>query len=429
MNVKVRVIDILNSVDEGKYSNIVLNAYFNSNSVEEKEKGFMTELFYGVIRNKIFIEYIIGKFTKKVKKKWMYNLLKISIYQGFYMNSDIKGVVWEAAEVTKNKYGIEMSKFINAVLRNIFRNIDNIREELENEERYDILYSYPEWIYKKLKKEYPENFLEVMESYKKVAKMSFRVNRLKYSEVEFEEYLEKNGINILKKVDSVYYVDSGKIINTDIFRSGKVIVQDGSSYYAAKLLGAKQGEKILDCCSAPGSKAMVMAENMNNIGEITAIDIYKHKIKLIKQNKKKCGAEIVLPRLHDATKIKGEFDKILVDAPCSSIGVIRKKPETLYNKEYKNIKELAKLQEEILENVSKSLKVGGELIYSTCTIFNEENGDNIKKFLENNKEFKVEKIELDDNINYSYDEIGGIKIGYKEEFLDGFYIIKLVRGE
>ena len=167
---------------------------------------------------------------------------------------------------------------------------------------------------------------------------------------------------------------------------------------------------------------------MNNKGEILSLDIHSHKLKLITENMKKLGVDIVLPVKMDARKLKEQgkhFDKILVDAPCSGYGVLRKKPEALYNKNIENVKELAQLQYEILESASKVLKVGGEIVYSTCTIFKEENTENIEKFLKNNQNFSVLKMNIPENVSGEYDNLGGYLINYKEEILDNFYIIKL----
>lgn len=428
MNVKNRIIDLLNNYKYDKYSNIYLNNYFNANKINEKEKGFITEVFYGVIRNKIFIDYCINKYTKKVKKKWIESLFSLSIYQAFFMESDIKGVAWEGTELAKKKYGVGLSKFINGVLRNIFRNKEEIIKELKEKEEYDILYSYPKWLYQRLKGSNPEKYLEILKSYKKNGKLSIRVNKLKYSEEEFEKNLKSNEINILKKVDTVYYIDSAKILTSKIFKKGKIIVQDASSYLAARELGAKKGEKVLDACSAPGGKSLVIAENMENEGEILALDIHEHKIDLIKKNIEKSGIEIIETKIFDATKLEEldtQFDKILLDVPCSGVGVMRKKPEIIYNKTNENISKLMEIQRKILKSASKVLKAGGEMIYSTCTIIEDENKGNIINFLKNNQNFEVEKIQLEEDIKYTEDEIGGITIDYRNEYLDGFYMIKL----
>ena len=432
MSVKYVAMKLISFVDKGSYSNIVLNDAFKEFYLTAKEKAFITEIFYGVLRNKNFLDYMIEKNTKVIKKEWIRNLLRISIYQLTFMSSDAKGVVWEATEIAK-KHGIAISKFINGTLRNYLRNKDLEIKKLHDEKNYEILYSIPQYFCDILEKQYgSENLNQAIISLKKIPYLSVRVNKLKYSEEEFEEFLKEKDIQIIKKVDSVYYINSGLIINSKEFKEGKIIAQDASSYLAAKNLGAKPNELVLDICAAPGGKTAVLAEEMENKGEIIAIDIHQHKKKLIEENMKKLGIDIVKATVLDARNVNKQgrkFDKILVDVPCSGYGVIRKKPEILYTKNRENVEELASLQLEILNSAADILKDGGELIYSTCTIISQENTENVEKFLNERKEFKVKALNIPENVSGEYDKLGGFSINYKEEIMDNFYIIKLIKEE
>ena len=432
MSVKYVAMKLISFVDKGSYSNIVLNDAFKEFYLTAKEKAFITEIFYGVLRNKNFLDYMIEKNTKVIKKEWIRNLLRISIYQLTFMSSDAKGVVWEATEIAK-KHGIAISKFINGTLRNYLRNKDLEIKKLHDEKNYEILYSIPQYFCDILEKQYgSENLNQAIISLKKIPYLSVRVNKLKYSEEEFEEFLKEKDIQIIKKVDTVYYVNSGLIINSKEFKEGKIIAQDASSYLAAKNLGVKPNDLVLDVCAAPGGKTAVLAEEMKNKGEIIAIDIHQHKKKLIEENMKKLGIDIVKATLLDARNVNKQgrkFDKILVDVPCSGYGVIRKKPEILYTKNRENVEELASLQLEILNSAADILKDGGELIYSTCTIISQENTENVEKFLNERKEFKVKALNIPENVSGEYDKLGGFSINYKEKIMDNFYIIKLVKEE
>ena len=432
MSVKYVAMKLISFVDKGSYSNIVLNDAFKEFYLTAKEKAFITEIFYGVLRNKNFLDYMIEKNTKVIKKEWIRNLLRISIYQLTFMSSDAKGVVWEATEIAK-KHGIAISKFINGTLRNYLRNKDLEIKKLHDEKNYEILYSIPQYFCDILEKQYgSENLNQAIISLKKIPYLSVRVNKLKYSEEEFEEFLKERDIQIIKKVDSVYYVNSGLIINSKEFKEGKIIAQDASSYLAAKNLGVKPNDLVLDICAAPGGKTAVLAEEMKNKGEIIAIDIHQHKKKLIEENMKKLGIDIVKATVLDARNVNKQgrkFDKILVDVPCSGYGVIRKKPEILYTKNRENVEELASLQLEILNSAADILKNGGELIYSTCTIISQENTENVEKFLNERKEFKVKALNIPENVSGEYDKLGGFSINYKEEIMDNFYIIKLIKEE
>lgn len=429
MSTKKCIIGLIQQVENGAYSNIVLNETFKKNNMTSGEKSFVTEVFYGVLRNQIFIDHMLALLTKNIKKVWIKNLLRLSIYQITFMRSDNAGVVYEAAELTKQKYGLPVSKFVNAVLRQYLRIYEAEIEKLKNEKAFNILYSYPLWFCDFLKKEYGENFEATIESYKKVPYTSFRINTLKYTEAEFENLLKENNINIIKKVETVYYVDNGSLISSSEFIEGKIIIQDGS-YLAAKNLEPKENEKVLDICAAPGSKTVLLAELMKNKGEILALDIHPHKIKLIESNAKKLGIDIIKAMTLDARKVNMQgkkFNKILVDAPCSGYGVIRKKPEILVNAKPEKNSELASLQLEILLAAADILEDDGAIIYSTCTINSQENTENIKKFLALRKDFCVDKLSIAENVSGSYDDCGGFLVDYKEEIMDSFYIARLIK--
>lgn len=427
------IVGLLSQYEHGKFSNILLNDYFKEKELElpgltRGEKGFITEVFYGVIRNVIFLDYSIDKRVKTIDKLWVRNLLRLSMYQIHFMDSDDAGAVYEGVEVAKVRGGTFIGSFVNGVLRSFIREKDEDIEKLLEDEEYATLLSYPKWFVDEIKWEHKENYLEILKSYKKIPNISVKINKLNYNEEDFLALLEMKNINIIKHVEEVYYIDSGAILDTYEFKRGQITVQDASSYLAAKYLDPQPGERILDTCSAPGGKAIAMAEMMKNDGEIVALDIHKHKLKLIESRTKQMGIDIVYPELLDARQVEEEFgkesfDRVLVDAPCSGFGVIRKKPEVLYTKKMKNVQSLAKLQSEILSAAGKVVKVGGILVYSTCTILNKENIENITKFLEKNKNFEVQKVEISPGVSGSFDKLGGLNIF--DEFLDGFYMVKM----
>ena len=220
MSIKGDIISLIREVEDGKYSNIALNEYFKNTFTPKKERGFITEIFYGVIRNKIFLDYEIERRTKNIKKEWIRNILRISIYQITFMNSDEKGVIWEATELTKKKFSVPVGRFVNGVLRSYQREYKDDIAKLKENGKYNILLSYPKWFCKKIKEEYGENFIKMLESLKKVPYISFRVNKLLYSTEEFEQLLKEQEISIIKKVDSVYYINSGTLLYSKEFKEG-----------------------------------------------------------------------------------------------------------------------------------------------------------------------------------------------------------------
>ena len=197
----------------------------------------------------------------------------------------------------------------------------------------------------------------------------------------------------------------------------------------AKVLNPKEGSEVLDVCSAPGGKTTHIATLMNNTGHVVSRDIYEHKIKLIKSSVKRLGLKNVDVELFDATKLDKDsvdkFDYVLADVPCSGLGIIRRKPEIKY-KQKEEVKDLPKLQKDILQNASKYVKVGGTLVYSTCTVQDNENIEVVESFLQSNKRFELDKIE-NINIDLENEEKGYIKIYPNVHGMDGFFIAKLKR--
>ena len=210
------------------------------------------------------------------------------------------------------------------------------------------------------------------------------------------------------------------------FKQGLFTVQDESAGLTAILLEPKQGEKVLDCCSSPGGKTTYIAEIMQNKGEILALDIHDHRVKLVQENSKRLGTSIIQTEKNDATilneKYLEKFDKILLDVPCLGLGVLRKKPDIKWLKTEEEIKEITKIQKQILNTCSKYLKKGGTLVYSTCSILKEENDEIIGEFLKKNREFSIEKINVPKNHPfYTYINDKYLKV-YPNDNHDGFFI-------
>ncbi|MDR1835281.1 MAG: 16S rRNA (cytosine(967)-C(5))-methyltransferase RsmB [Fusobacteriaceae bacterium] len=429
MTTKDTIIRLLREVEEGKYSNILLNQTFREKEFLPGERAFITEVFYGVLRRRLFLSEILARKTKTAPKDWIRLLLLISLYQLLYMRSDDKGVVWEAAELAKHKFGVPVGRFVNGVLRSFLREKETLPAEIRRE-REDIYYSCPLWIYEDIKRRAPADYGEILSRLKRIPRMSYRVNRLKYSAPEFERLLEQQQIPILRQIDDVYYVEGGGLLHSAEFAQGKITAQDAASYLAAKNLDPRGDDIVLDACSAPGGKLAVLAELMENRGEITALDIYPHKMKLLRETCALLGIRNATPVNLSAVKIplQGKrFTKILCDVPCSGYGVISKKPESLYSKKKENMAQLPLLQYDILSACAEALSPGGTLLYSACTFLREENGDVIGKFFANHPDFHPESLMIPEGVSGLFDEYGGFTIDWREEFLDGFYFAKMIK--
>ena len=424
-NIKLDIVNLLDEIQNGKYSNIQLNYYFSKNNYSKKEKLFVTNIVNIVIKNLIYIDYLIERCTKNIKKRKIKQLLRISVAQLFFMDSDNSGVVFEAGEIAKIINSHQVG-FVNATLQNVLKNKEKFDQEIPMDKKDGIVYSYPQWFVNKLKLDFPDDYLKIMKSYKKRSFLSVRYDKNKFTKEEFENLLKKIDTQILFSVEEVYYLSNANIFETENFKSGEIVVQDASSYLAVKNLEVSQDDVVLDACSAPGGKSLAILQ-LFNPQILISTDIHHHKIKILENLKNKYGYKNWKIELNDATKIENldkKFDKILLDVPCSGLGVLRKKPEKIYELESNNFKSLKKIQKKIFESAFNSLKNGGEIIYSTCTFSKNENTNNVKYFLEKYKNLEIKEVAIPKNIKILKDEFGGVYISYENEYLDGFYIAK-----
>lgn len=407
------------------YSNIVLNQEIKNNKylLSNKDIGFISELVYGVTTWKLTLDEIIKKHSKiKVKKisPWILNILRMGIYQIIFLSKVPKSAAVNESVNLAKKYGNKGSiGFTNAILRKIevkdFEELFNIKDDTE---RISKTTSMPKWIVEKLLEQRRiEEVEQICKNSNERPKLTIRVNKLKTNKEELKQILTQNEIEYAETEmeDFLILKNLKNIEEMDAFKQGYFTIQDLSAGLAAATLAPKPNEKILDCCSAPGGKTTYLAEIMQNNGEIEAWDIYEHRLKLVEENAKRLGINIIKTKLQDATKFDPsrvrQFDKILLDVPCLGLGVIKRKPDIKWQRKPENINEINDVQLKILNNCSKYLKKNGELVYSTCSILKEENEKVIEKFMKNNKEFKYES-EICINTT---------------ESRDGFFICKLKR--
>ena len=380
------------------YSNIALNKHLKGSQLSVADKGLVTEIVYGTVARKLTLEWYLSHFIQDRDKldNWLYVLLLMSAYQLCYLDKvPDHAVVNEAVELAKaRKKGSE--KLVNAVLRRILRegwpDIETIKRK---NKRDSIAYSLPVWLVSKLKEEYGEERAQaIFESLLVRNKASIRVTDLSRKE-EIKAVLEASDSPLAA---SGLVKEQGHFAGHDLFLEGAITIQDESSQLVAPALDLQGDEEVLDACAAPGGKTAHMASYLTS-GKVTALDLYDHKLDLIQENAQRLGvADRVQTQKLDARKVheffgRDSFDKILVDAPCSGIGLLRRKPDIKYNKETANFASLQQIQLEILGNVCQTLRKGGIITYSTCTIVSEENFQVVEAFLESHPEFEQVKLE------------------------------------
>ena len=414
---RIHAYRILNQYFEDEsFLNIALNEELKKSELKREDKDLCTTIVYGTIQNLLAIQYQLQPYIKgkRVKKK-IKTLLYLSLYQLMYLDKIPEyAVINEAVNIAK-KQGYQTSKFVNAVLRNFVRNERRSLEGLDELERISIETSHPLWMVKMFNKQYG------LEKTKKICledntppTRSGRVNTLKASKEELlKEGCFKEGT--LSK-DALLY-DKGNLALTSYFKEGKVTIQDESSQLVARLLNPQKTDYVLDMCSAPGSKTTHLSALMENQGKIEAYDLYEHKVKLVEYNLRRLGVKNVHIQAGDSTKLKEvypekTFDRILLDAPCSGFGVLKRKSEIKYH-DSSIMDGLVSLQALLLENAYYLLKNDGTMVYSTCTINKKENELMIQKFIEKHPDMEVVKQRT--ILNYEY-------------HTDGFFMCKMKKG-
>lgn len=429
--------DALNEITtEFAYNNMTLRKYLRQNgAMPRQDRAFVTECVNGTLRNLIYIDYIINSFSKTKTAKMkplILSVLRISVYQMYFMDRvPDSAACSEAVKLIKKRGFSQLSGFVNGVLRNIERNKDKVEMPKDDTPEYlSVKYSYPIWLIKMWISAYGyEKTEKICISGNTAPDVCLAVNCLKISPDELKKQLEKENI----KVTNGYYIEnalhikgSSDIAKTEMFDNGLFHVQDESSMIAVSVLSPKPGEIILDVCSAPGGKSFLAAEMMNNEGKIVSCDIHPHKIELIKGTADRLGIGIIETKLRDAVEKHQEdfekYDKVIVDAPCSGFGLIRKKPDIKINKTGNDIDSLIELQRKILDASAECVKPGGLLVYSTCTICKKENQGNVKYLLDKGKFEPVNiKEYLPENLKeYAVGE--WIQLLPSENGTDGFFI-------
>ncbi|GFZ29686.1 ribosomal RNA small subunit methyltransferase B [Clostridium zeae] len=436
MNSRKIIKDTLDSIFyKGAYSNIELNKRLSESDLNDKDKGLVTEVVYGTIKYKKTIDYIISTLVADEKKidKRILNILRSAIYQIKFLDRvpDF-AVVNESVNLGK-KISINSSRFINGVLRNFIRNKDSeIKNNISDIEYLSIEYSFEPWMVKLFVEQYGrENSIKILSGLNSTPSVTVRVNSLKSDYDDVFDELNKQGYTVEEGnicPEAINIIRGKSIENNPLFIEGKITVQDESAMMVAPVLELNGELKVLDLCSAPGGKTTHIAELLENKGTVIGCDIYDHKLKLVEENKNRLGIENIQTKLLDAAKYNSELretaDRILVDAPCSGFGIIRKKPEIKWTKSQKDLKDLVEIQRNILKNAWLYLKPGGIMVYSTCTLNKKENEENIKWIKENYKDVQFEKIFLGESDNLIYNDDGSVTI-LPNEFFDGFYIAKL----
>ena len=406
------------------------------------DRAFLTELTYGVLRWRERLDWVIRQFSKtpfeKIESE-IVNILRLGLYQILFLTrTPTSAAVNESVELAKKFRGKGGAGFVNAILRSLLRQGREVPYPDFNQDpglHISVVHSHPLWLVKRWMNEMGvEKTLKVCAADNQIPPLTLRANTLKTSRVNLIRELKEQGLTPLPTLfseDGIRLESSPPTSELPFLKEGLYMIQDEASQLVTRILDPKPGEKILDACAAPGTKTTHIAQRMKNEGEIVANDLVNEKLSRIDDTCQRLGVKIAKPKRGDATQAfpfpgGTEFDRVLADVPCSGFGTIRKNPDLKWKRGEKDIRRLSGLQSSILESVSRYVKEEGVLVYSTCTVFREENEAVIDKFLAGHPEFRLDQMEqaLPENCHFLI-ENGYFKTFSLQEEMDGFFAARL----
>ncbi|HJV67028.1 MAG TPA: 16S rRNA (cytosine(967)-C(5))-methyltransferase RsmB [Geomonas sp.] len=434
--------DILLRIEkERSFADILLDHELTKGMITGADRGLLTELVYGVLRRQAALDHIIGQFSKQRIEKLEHVvrlLLRLGLYQMFYLDRvPVSAAVNETVNLAK-ELAPRASGFINAILRNADRGRDRITypdRETSPVQYLSVRYSHPAWLVAQWCEQLGIEDAEALAAaMAEPPPLTVRTNTLRVSRSELMERLSEEGVSCSEtpwSADGLRLNHSGAITRLPSFQGGLFTVQDESSQLAPLFLDAQSGDRVLDACAAPGGKTTQIAQLMGDKGEILACDVSQKKLRMIKETCERLGISSVRTFAMDATAPSNAikdvtFAKILVDAPCSGLGVIRRNPEGKWWKSAADLPPLATTQLAILENLSGYLEAGGTLLYATCSTTRQENEEVIDRFLERHPEFVAEDLRaLFPSLAPLFTDRGFFRSWPHRDGMDGFFAARL----
>lgn len=438
VNIRRIAVQALDEIERKKaYANLVLQDYIKKQNMRDVDRRFFTELVYGVVRRKNYLDAIIKALTKRPLKKLSplaLQIIRLGLYQLIYLDKVPESAAVNESVKLAKKMTRGLEGFVNGVLRNFLRNRDEYAiDELAKTptERLAFIYNQPTWLLDLWLKEYGEaTTIGLCEWFNTSPRLTARVNTLKATRAKVMEDMTEAGwdVEASPKLEDAIFINhhKGSIDESKWFKKGLITFSDLASMVVAYVMAPTSQDTILDCCAAPGGKSMHLAALMANEGHIVSNDIHEHKLKLMENNAKRLGITNIELSQGDATQLPDtwneHFDKVLADVPCSGLGIMQRKLDMRWEKEPEQLERLPKLQLQILERAAQTVKPGGILVYSTCTINSLENEGVVQAFLNEHKEFILE-----DAAPYVPFPVSGpmVTLWPNRDEMDGFFIARL----
>lgn len=421
------------------YIDKLLTRALETNDLIPQDKSLLSEIVNGVTRWKGKLDWILTGFYHGDYQKCLNivkNAMRVGLYQALFLDKiPPPSAINDSVEIVKKIQGEKTANIVNGVLRNILRNERNIRYPVKAEDvvyHFSIIYSHPKWMVRRWINSFGEKDAErLLIANNRRPYIPLRINQLKTTPEKIYALLDEKKVDyrISPHLETTFHLSAPKtnIASASLFMDGYLTVQDSSATMAAYLANPKPGQTILDACAAPGGKSFVFAELLDDNGKIIAVDKYASKLNLIEEGAKRLGVGSIKTVKGDATDLTLEEspDIIFIDAPCSGFGTLSKKPDIKWKRNIEDLEKIVALQKRILNGSAKLAKPGSVVVYSTCTIEEEENIGVVESFLKENPEFEIEPAE-----NYLPAEV--CKDGFMQTFphihnIDGAFAARLIR--
>jgi len=439
--VRGTAVKILNRVERSdSFLDKVLDVELRTGDWNDPDKKLLTEIVHGVLRWQNKLDWVLngfshGNFAKsEINVK---NALRVGLYQIMFLDRiPHAAAVHESVEFVKRIRGDKPAGLVNAVLRNVIRNIDGIRYPDPADDQVQhlaVVSSHPHWIVRRWVKRFGvEEAQKFLTANNQRPTVSVRINKLKVEPGYFLTLLEKENVEFKGSSHIDYFLQVrhlSRIGQMELFRDGLFSIQDESAALPCILVSPQPGERVIDLCAAPGGKTTNLAELMRNEGEVVSVDKYEARLNLVQQACHRLGVTNVRLVVGDAATIELEpADKVLLDAPCSGLGVLSKKPDIKWKRDVSDILKLTQLQSDLLENAARLVKPGGVLVYSTCTTEHEENQDQIARFLERHQEFQIDNAKRFVNSDLVTPE-GFVETFPHRHAMDGSFAVRLIKAK
>ena len=397
----------------GKYINLAFKNEPQIDRLEKKDRAYIMRILYGVVEKGITLEWLLQKVLKdKRVKPWLLAILKMGTYQIYYMRIEDEDAIRYAAELCKKYVSPELEKFVAAVLTRLSKNKDEYNPEYykfaTTQERLSVLYSYPEWIIRMWMEEYGIETANAL--LKEQERRSINLRLCTEDKAAIRQSLEQQGVLCQDGVfsNTLSVTDTVNVEQLDCYRDGLVTVQGIGSMLTVQAMQIRKNSYVLDACAAPGGKSFYICEKTKN--QVKSWDIHEHRVELIRKGAERLKLQNIEPECRDSSvpcpELENSFDRVLLDVPCSGLGMIHSKPDIKNRIQESEIEELAKVQAGILETCSAYVKPGGLLTYSTCTVSKRENEGNVRAFLQRHPESELAEIrkEIPEMLNYVVNE-------------------------